>query len=218
MTPNPKRIHSFDSERDFERWLAKNHDVESELWLKIHKKGSGLPTVTNAQAIDVALCWGWIDGIRKAFDEQSFLQRFTPRGAKSVWSQINRDNVARLIEAGRMTPHGMRQVAAAKQDGRWDAAYAPMRTASTATIPDDLRTAIEANARALKTFETLSRANLFALTFRTNNMKTSAGRAKKVATLVSMLARGETIVPQRTASGKTPSKAKPRARRKQPSK
>ena len=119
-----------------------------ELWLKIHKKGSGLPTVTNAQALDVALCWGWIDGIRKSLDEQSFLQRYTPRRARSVWSQINRDHVARLTAAGRMTPHGQRQVDAAKADGRWDAAYAPIRSANQATIPEDLRAAIEANPRA----------------------------------------------------------------------
>ena len=100
--------------------------------------------MTYAEALDVALCWGWIDGLRKGFDERSFLQRFTPRQAKSIWSQINRDHVARLIKAGRMTPHGQRQVDAAKADGRWDAAYAPIRSASQATIPADLRAAIEA--------------------------------------------------------------------------
>ena len=155
--------------------------------------------MTNAQALDVALCWGWIDGIRKSFDDRSFLQRYTPRRARSIWSQINRDHVARLTAAGRMTPHGQRQVDAAKADGRWDAAYAPMRSASEATIPADLRAAIEANPRARKTFRTLGRQNLFALAFRTNNMKTPAGRAKKIAALVAMLARGETIVPERRA-------------------
>ena len=196
ITPNPKKIRSFRTAADFEAWLKTHHDRETELWLKIHKKGSGLPTVTNPEAIDVALCWGWIDGLRKAFDDRSFLQRFTPRGAKSVWSQINRDNVARLIAAGRMTPHGLRHVDAAKADGRWQAAYAPIRSASEATIPDDLLTAIRANSRALKTFRTLNRQNLFALAFRTNNMKTVAGRGRKIAALVAMLARGETIVPQ----------------------
>ena len=105
------------------------------MWLKIHKKDSGLPSVTCAQALDVALCWGWIDGIRKAFDERSFLQRYTPRRARSVWSQINRDHVARLTAAGRMTPHGQRQVDAAKADGRWDAAYAPMRKTTDSHHP-----------------------------------------------------------------------------------
>ena len=152
--------------------------------------------MTYAEALDVALCWGWIDGLKKSLDESSFLQRFTPRTAKSIWSQVNRDHIARLALAGRMTPHGQRQVDAAKADGRWAAAYAPIRSASTDTIPDDLRAAIEANARARKTFKTLGRTNLFALAFRTNNMKTTAGRAKKIATLVAMLARGETIVPE----------------------
>jgi uncharacterized protein YdeI (YjbR/CyaY-like superfamily) len=196
VIPDPKKVKSFRSEAAFAAWMKANHARETEIWLKIHKKDSGLPTVTSAQALDVALCWGWIDGIRKGFDEQSFLQRYTPRRARSIWSQINRDHVARLTAAGRMTPHGQRQVDAAKADGRWDAAYAPMRSASTATIPDDLRAAIDANPRARKTFGLLNRPNLFALVFRTNHMKTPAGRAKKIATLVAMLARGETIIPQ----------------------
>ena len=196
IVPDPTKIRSFRTEAAFEAWLARNQARETEIWLKIHKKDSGLPTVTWAQALDVALCWGWIDGIRKAFDERSFLQRFTPRRAKSVWSQINRDHIARLTKTGRMTPHGQRQVDAAKADGRWDAAYAPIRMATEATIPADLRAAIEANPRARKTFRTLGRQNLFALAFRTNNMKTPAGRSRKIAALVAMLARGETIVPE----------------------
>jgi uncharacterized protein YdeI (YjbR/CyaY-like superfamily) len=197
IVPDPRKIKSFRTEAAFATWLGANHARETEVWLKVHKKDSGLPTVTCAQALDVALCWGWIDGIRKALDERSFLQRYTPRRTTSVWSQINRDNVARLTAAGRMTPHGQRQVDAAKADGRWDAAYAPIRNATQATIPDDLRAAIEANPRARKTFRTLGRQNLFALAFRTNNMKTTAGRAKKIATLVAMLERGQTIVPER---------------------
>ncbi len=197
IVPKSRRIRSFRTEAAFAAWMHANHASETELWLKIHKKGSGRPTVTHAQALDVALCWGWIDGIRKAFDGQSFLQRFTPRRARSLWSQINRDHVARLTAAGRMTPHGQRQVDAARADGRWDAAYAPIRSATEATIPEDLRAAIDANPRARRTFRTLGRQNLFALAFRTNNMKTPAGRAKKIAALVAMLARGETIVPER---------------------
>lgn len=196
-TVDPKRIKSFPNQKAFETWLRANHARESELWLKIHKKDSGLPSVTNDEAIDTALCWGWIDGLRKGFDEQSFLQRFTPRRPKSVWSQINRVRVARLIDAGRMTSHGQRQIDAAKADGRWDAAYAPIRSSSESTMPDDLLRAIKANQRALKTFQSLNRMNLFALTFRTNNMKTPAGRANKIASLVAMLARGELIVPQK---------------------
>ena len=199
VVPDPERIKSFTTAAAFEKWMAKHHASEPEIWLKIHRKSSGLPTVDYAGALDVALCWGWIDGIRKSYDEQSFLQRFTPRTAKSIWSQVNREHVARLIGAGRMTPHGQRRIDAAKADGRWEAAYAPVRQASPESIPDDLRAAIDANARARKTFSTLTKQNLFALTFRTNSMKTPAGRARKIATLVAMLARGETIVPQKKA-------------------
>jgi uncharacterized protein YdeI (YjbR/CyaY-like superfamily) len=194
---DPKKTKSFPSAQAFELWLSKHHDRETELWLKLHKKGSGLPSVTNAEAIDVALCWGWIDGVRKAFDDKSFLQRFSPRKKTSVWSQINRDKVAKLIADGRMTPHGQRQVDAAKADGRWKAAYAPMRSATAATVPADLRAAIRKSPRAEKVFATLNRQNLFALAFRTNHMKTPAGRERKIAELVARLARGETIAPQR---------------------
>lgn len=195
VVPDPRRIKTFATEAAFEKWLATHHDSEPEVWIKIHKKKSGLKSVTPEQAIDVCLCWGWIDGIRKAFDERSFLQRYTPRGRRSTWSQINREHVTRLVAAGRMTPHGQREIDAAKADGRWDAAYAPMRAASETTVPDDLRAAILANPRATKTFATLNRANLFALIYRTNAMRTPAGRARKIAALVAMLARGETIVP-----------------------
>jgi uncharacterized protein YdeI (YjbR/CyaY-like superfamily) len=193
--------------------MRANHARETEIWVRIYKKGSGRPTVTNAQALDVALCWGWIDGIRKGLDEESFLQRYTPRRARSIWSQINRDHVARLTACGRMQPAGQRQVDAAKADGRWAAAYAPMRSASQASIPPDLRAAIEANPRARRTFETLGKMNLFALAFRTNNMKTPAGRAKKIAALVAMLARGERIVPERPPRPAKPPAAGRGARR-----
>jgi uncharacterized protein YdeI (YjbR/CyaY-like superfamily) len=201
IIPDPKKIKTFRTEAAFQAWMKANHARETEIWVRIYKKASGHPTVTNAQALDVALCWGWIDGIRKSFDEQSFLQRYTPRRPRSLWSQINRDHVARLTAAGRMTPQGQRQVDAARADGRWDAAYAPIRSASEASIPDDLRAAIEANPRARKTLQTLNRLNLFALAFRTNNMKTPAGRARKIAALVDMLARRETIVPDRLPRG-----------------
>jgi uncharacterized protein YdeI (YjbR/CyaY-like superfamily) len=197
IVPDPKRIKSFRTEKEFADWLAANHDRQTEIWLKIHKKGSGLRSITPAEALDVALCWGWIDAVRKSFDERSFLQRYTPRTARSVWSQINREHVARLTATGRMTPHGQKQVDAARADGRWDAAYAPMRSATADTIPADLRAAIEASPRARKTFRTLGRQNLFALAFRTNAMKTPAGRARKIAALVAMLERGETIFPER---------------------
>jgi uncharacterized protein YdeI (YjbR/CyaY-like superfamily) len=180
MIPDPAKIKSFRTEAAFAVWMKVNHARETELWLKVHKRDSGLASVTTAQALDVALCWGWIDGIRKSFDEKSFLQRYTPRRPRSIWSQINREHVARLTEAGRMTPHGQRQVDAAKADGRWDAAYAPIRSTTNATIPKDLRAAIQANPRARQTFRTLGRMNLFALAFRTNNMKTPAGARRRL--------------------------------------
>jgi uncharacterized protein YdeI (YjbR/CyaY-like superfamily) len=197
VVPNPKSIRSFRDAAALETWLSKNHNRESELWLKMHKKGSGLPSVNYIEALDVALCWGWIDGLKKSFDEKSFLQRFTPRQKKSIWSQVNQGKVAALIKAGRMTPHGQAQIDAAKADGRWAAAYAPIRSASAESMPADLVKAINKNPAAKKKLKTLGRMNMFAMTFRTNNMKTPAGRARKIAELVEMLARGETIVPEK---------------------
>jgi uncharacterized protein YdeI (YjbR/CyaY-like superfamily) len=196
IIPDPDKIKTFRTEAAFERWLRSNHARETEVWLRVYKKSSDVRSITPAQALDVVLCWGWIDGVRKSFDEESFLQRYTPRRGRSIWSQINREHVARLTAAGRMTPSGQKQVDAAKADGRWEAAYAPLRSASMDTIPEDLRAALEASPRARKMFRTLGRQNLFALAFRTNNMKTPAGRAKKIAAIVAMLERGETIVPE----------------------
>ena len=178
--------------------MRKHHADAREVWLRIYKKDCGVPSITIAEALDVALCWGWIDGLRKGFDERSYLQRYTPRRAKSLWSQINREHVARLTRAGRMTPHGQRQIDAAKADGRWAAAYAPMRAALDHAFPADLRAAIERSPRARKTFQSMGRQNRYALAFRTNNMKTPAGRARKIAALVEMLARGETPHPRQT--------------------
>lgn len=194
VVPNPKKIRAFPSEAAFEKWLSTHHASETELWIKFHKKGSGLKTIVYKEALDVALCWGWIDGIVKKFDEQSYLQRFTPRKAKSVWSQINRTNIARLIDAGRMTPHGLAHVEAAKADGRWENAYAPIREASVESMPEDLMAAIRANKKALKTLGTLNRMNLFAMAYRVNSLKTPAGRARKIAAMVATLAEGKSIV------------------------
>ena len=195
-----KKIKSFRTQAAFEKWLSGHHARETELWLRIYKKGSGVASVTHAEALDVALCWGWIDGLRKGLDEVSFLQRFTPRKPSSAWSQINRDHIARLTAAGRMTPHGQRHVDAAKADGRWQAAYAPMRSATQASLPPDLRAAIAKNPKASKALQGLNRQNLFSLTFRTNKMRTAAGRARKISELVAMLARGQTIVPQQAVA------------------
>ncbi len=185
-------VREFKTAEGFYKWLARNHDKVDELWIKIHKVGSGLKSITPKEAIDVVLCWGWIDGLRRGFDDKSFLQRYTPRTKKSVWSQINVDNVGRLIEEGRMTAHGLREVEAAKADGRWHRAY----RAKGNKMPADLQAAIDAEPGARRMFETLSAQNRFALAFRTQNMKTEAGRRRKIESFVDMLKRGETIYPQ----------------------
>ncbi len=190
---DPAHVREFADEGAFYDWLAKHHDSERELWIKMHKKASGLSSITAKEAIDAALCWGWIDAIRKGFDEQSFLQRYTPRGPKSVWSQVNVDNVARLVASGRMTEHGLKHVDTAKADGRWDKAY---RT-KDAEIPADLLAAIEAEPAARAMLGKLTAQNRFALIFRVGNLKTEAGRRKKIAEFVDMLKRGETIHPQK---------------------
>ena len=210
--PRPFTHSRFPTGPAFEAWMRANHDRETEIWLAIYKKGSGLPTVTLAEALDVRCAGAGSTASASRSTQQSFLQRYTPRRPRSMWSQINRDHVARLTAAGRMTPHGQRQVDAARADGRWDAAYAPIREASAASIPADLRAAIDANPKARRTFATLGRMNLFALAFRTNAMKTPAGRARKIAALVEMLARGETIVPERPRREATQS-AKPASKR-----
>ena len=193
VTVDPKNVHEFADEQSFHRWLARHHDKEDEVWIKIHKVSSGLASVTPKQAIDVALCWGWIDGLRKGLDNKSYLQRYTRRRSKSVWSKINVGNVARLIQEGRMTEHGLKEVDAAKTDGRWARAY---KSGQDMKIPDDLQAAIDAEPKAKAMLAKLSAQNRFALAFRTHNMKTEAGRKKKVETFVAMLKRGETIYPQ----------------------
>jgi uncharacterized protein YdeI (YjbR/CyaY-like superfamily) len=195
IVPNPSRIKAFRTERAFEEWLSKHHARWPELWLRIYKKDSGVATITYAQALDVALCWGWIDGLKKSFDERSFLQRFTPRGPKSIWSQVNQGHVARLTAAKRMTPHGQKHIDAAKADGRWDAAYAPIRTASIESLPDDLRAAIDANPRARKALPTLTRTQLFGIAYRTRAVKTPEGRARKIRELVTALAKLQATSP-----------------------
>ncbi|RWF77592.1 MAG: hypothetical protein EOS26_08395 [Mesorhizobium sp.] len=190
---DPEKVREFGDAESFYTWLSKHHDTETEVWIKIHKVDSGLPSITPKEAINVVLCWGWIDAVRKGLDDKSYLQRYTPRGRKSIWSQINVDNVARLIEEGRMTEHGLKQVEAAKADGRWARAYGSGRDMK---IPGDLQAAIDAEPKAKAMLATLSAQNRFALAFRIHNMKTEAGRKKKVAAFVEMLKRGETIYPQ----------------------
>lgn len=191
---DPTKVREFEDAEAFYRWLGEHHDSADEVWIRIYKLASGIPSITPKEAIDVALCWGWIDAVRKGLDEKSFLQRYTPRGKKSTWSRINVDNVGRLIGEGRMTPHGLAHVEAAKADGRWDRAYA---SGKDMTLPADLLTAIEAEPEAKAMLAKLSAQNRFALAFRVHNMKTEAGRRKKIESFVAMLKRGETIYPQK---------------------
>lgn len=194
-----ERLREFADFASFYDWLAAHHDSEPEVWIRIFKKASGHPTITPVEAIDAVLCWGWIDAIKKSWDEISFVQRYCPRKPKSVWSQINRDNVARLGEKGLMTAHGQRHVDAARADGRWDAAYA-----TTMAPPEDLMAAIVASPAAQAMYERLSAQNRFALTFRVTALKTAAARARKIETFVAMLERGETVYPQARAKEKSP--------------
>lgn len=196
VTVDPDHVHAFPDAAAFEAWLSRHHDREAEVWIRIYKVRSGTPSITPKEAIDVALCWGWIDAIRKGLDEVSFLQRYTPRGRKSVWSQINVDNVERLIAEGRMTEHGLKQVEAARADGRWAQAYRVKGSA----VPDDLMAAIDAVPEARATFDAVTAQNRFALIFRLQALKTPAGRERAIARFVDMLRRGDTFHPQGKAS------------------
>ncbi|RYE10819.1 MAG: hypothetical protein EOP22_02765 [Hyphomicrobiales bacterium] len=189
---DPDAVHEFKDAAALARWYRKHHDKASEMWIKVHKKDSGLASVTIGDALDEALCWGWIDAIRKSFDDKSYLQRYTPRTKKSIWSQVNIGHIERLRKAGRMQPSGEVQVTLAQEDGRWDRAYGGF---SRDQFPADLFAAIEAEPKALELFGRLNSQNRFALGFRTHNMKTEAGRKKKIAEFVEMLKRGETIYP-----------------------
>lgn len=190
---DPAKVHEFKTAQAFYRWLGRHHASESEVWIKIHKVNSGLASITPKEAIDVVLCWGWIDAVRKAYDDKSYLQRYTPRSKTSIWSQVNVANVARLVEEGRMTAHGLKQVELAKADGRWDRAYG---NGQAMAIPADLVAALKGHAKGLKTLAGLSAQNRFAIAFRLHNLKTEAGRQRKLAAFVQMLKDGETIYPQ----------------------
>jgi uncharacterized protein YdeI (YjbR/CyaY-like superfamily) len=183
---------SFATPRAFSDWLEGHHASSPGFWMRLAKKAPGAASITYAEAIDVALAWGWIDGRKARGDEASWLQRFTPRGARSVWSKINREKALALIASGAMQPSGLAEVERAKQDGRWDVAYDP---ASRATVPDDLRAALAENARAAAFFATLNAANRYAVLWRVQTAKKPETRARRIAVLVAMLARGEKLHP-----------------------
>ena len=187
----------FASQDAWARWLAKNHQTADGLWLKIAKKGTGTSSVSYAEALDVALCYGWIDGQKGKLDDEYWLQRFTRRKPRSKWSKINCDKVAELIAHDRMAPPGMREVEQARADGRWDAAYASQ---SAATVPDDLQQALDADPAARTFFESLDRGNRYAILYRVHEAKKPETRAKRIATYVQMLSEHRTIHPRRNAS------------------
>ena len=181
---------AFADPRAFSTWLAANHATARGVWLRLAKKASGTPSVTYVEAIGVALTWGWIDGQKRPGDETSWLQKFSPRAARSMWSKINRDKATALIAAGAMQPPWLAEVERAKRDGRWDAAYdAPSR----ASVPDDLAAALASNPRAAAFFATLDAANRYAVLFRVQTAKRPETRARRVSDFVAMLARNEKI-------------------------
>ena len=188
----PEDSRRFTSADAFHTWLAKNHATSPGIWIRIAKKSSGVRTVTHPEALDIALCYGWIDGKRKALDETYFLQLFTPRTKRSVWSKINRGKVTDLIAAGRMQPAGHAEIERAKADGRWESAYDSVRNA---TVPDDLRKFLDRKPRAKKFFESLSSQNRYAILWRLMTAKRPETRAKRFAQFTAMLEKGEKIYP-----------------------
>ena len=180
----------FTTPTDLEAWLEESHIFSEGIWLKIAKKGSGIESVTYAEALEVALCFGWIDSQKKGFDEKYFLQRFTPRRPRGKWSRINRDAAEELIAAGKMRPTGLAEVEAAKADGRWEAAYEGQRNA---TVPEDLQRELDRNRAAREFFATLDSANRYAIVYRLNDAKKRETRERRLRKFVGMLERGEKI-------------------------
>jgi uncharacterized protein YdeI (YjbR/CyaY-like superfamily) len=185
-------VMGFDNSAAWESWLAGQHADSAGIWLKIAKKGSGVSSVCYAEALDVALCYGWIDGQKGRLDDDYWLQRFTPRKAGSRWSKINTDKAAELIDAGRMQPAGQREVEQAQADGRWAAAYSGQRAI---TVPEDLERELAKNDAARAFFATTSSVNRYAILYRIGNAKRPETRARRIAKYVEMLADGQTIHP-----------------------
>ena len=183
---------TFTSQAEWESWLGQHGSTSAGAWLRLAKKGTEQQTVSYEQALESALCHGWIDGQKQAESDQYWLQRFTPRSARSIWSKLNKDRAEALIAAGRMRPPGMREIEKARKDGRWQAAYT---SASHSIVPDDLRAALDANPEAKQFFATLNSRNRYAILFRLQNAKKPETRARKIEEFVNMLNRGETFHP-----------------------
>lgn len=182
----------FATPRDWIDWLAANHTKSAGIWLRLAKKGSAIQSVTYGEALEAALCYGWIDAQKKGESEQAWLQRFTPRGEKSIWSKLNREKAAVLVKAGRMQPAGQEQIERAKKDGRWAAAY---DSPANAEVPGDLQAALNRNARAKAFFSTLDRANRYAILWRVQTAKKAETRARRIQQFVEMLERHEKLHP-----------------------
>jgi len=183
-------ILPFANKKKWADWLMKQHDKSAGVWMQIAKKDSGTPSVTYEEALDVALCYGWIDGQKKGFDERYWLQKFTPRGSRSIWSKINTEKAERLIASGEMKAMGLKAIEAAKQDGRWDAAYASQRNIS---IPEDFQAALDKNEKAKAFFASLKSAERYSFLFRILSAKKPETRAKKIQQFVEILERGEKL-------------------------
>ena len=182
----------FATQADFEAWLEANHATAPGVWIRIARAASGIPSIKPAEGIEACLCFGWIDGKRVGGDERTFLQRYTPRRARSNWSKINRAWAERLIAEGRMHPAGLAEVRRAQEDGRWDAAY---DSPANVTVPDDLRAALDAEPRAAEEFTKLNATNRYAVLYQVHDAKRPETRARRIEKFVAMLARGERLYP-----------------------
>ena len=180
----------FGSKKEWADWLAKQYNKSAGVWLKLGKKGTGIPSVTYEEALDVALCYGWIDGQKGSFDDKYWLQKFTPRGPKSIWSKINTEKAEKLIASGEMKPAGLKTIALAKQDGRWAAAYESQKNIS---IPADFQAVLDKNKKAKAFFATLNSANRYSFLFRIQTAKKAETRAKRISQFAEMLEKGEKL-------------------------
>jgi len=185
-------VLEFARQEDWGDWLDSNHAASAGLWIKVAKKASGKASVSYAEALDVALCYGWIDGQKKSHDASSWLQKFTRRGSRSIWSKVNREKALALIAGGQMKPAGLAEVERARQDGRWEGAYDSQRTA---TVPDDFQAELDRNAEAKAFFATLKNHNRYAILFRLQTAKKAETRARRMEQIISMLERNETFYP-----------------------
>lgn len=192
MTKPDVPTQLFATQEDWEAWLDQHHSTSPGLWLRLAKKGADLQSLSYAEALDVALCYGWIDGQKKGLDDASWLQKFTPRKPKSLWSKINREKVAALAQAGRMKPAGIAAVESAKQDGRWDAAY---DSPGAATMPEDFQAELDRSPKAKAFYDTLEKRNTYAILWRIQTAKKPETRARRIRDFLAMLERGEKIHP-----------------------